>query len=54
MDNSYQLVPFYEALADKLLAYNDKRDELFALIKRVSFIDLTNADISIVNLISLF
>lgn len=36
MDNAYQWVPFYEALADKLLTYSDKRDELFALMKRVS------------------
>lgn len=36
MDNEYQWVPFYEALADKLLAYSDKRDELFALMKKVS------------------
>ncbi|MGI6688394.1 MAG: AAA family ATPase [Christensenellales bacterium] len=36
MDNAYQWVPFYEALADKLLAYSDKRGELFALIKKVS------------------
>jgi 5-methylcytosine-specific restriction protein B len=25
MDNAYQWVPFYEALADKLLVYSDKR-----------------------------
>ena len=36
MENAYQWVPFYEALADKLLAYSDKRDELFALMKKVS------------------
>jgi hypothetical protein len=36
MDNAYQWVPFYEALADKLLTYSDKRDELFALMKNVS------------------
>ena len=36
MDNAYQWVPFYEALADKLLVYSDKRDELFALMKKVS------------------
>lgn len=36
MDNAYQWVLFYEALADKLLAYSDKRDELFALMKKVS------------------
>jgi len=35
MDNA-QWVPFYEALADKLLAYNDKRSELFELIKKVA------------------
>lgn len=36
MDNAFQWVPFYEALADKLLAYSDKRDELFTLMKKVS------------------
>ena len=36
MGNSFQWVPFYEALADKLLTYSDKRDELFALMKKVS------------------
>ena len=36
MDNAYQWVPFYEALAEKLLAYSDKRDELFTLMKKVS------------------
>ena len=36
MDNAYQWVAFYEALADKLLAYSDKRDDLFALMKKVS------------------
>lgn len=36
MDNAYQWVPFYEALADKLLTYNDKRSELFELIKKVA------------------
>jgi hypothetical protein len=36
MDNAYQWVPFYEALADKLLAFSDKRDELFDLMKKVS------------------
>lgn len=36
MDNAYQWVPFYEALADKLLAYSDRRGELFTLIKKVS------------------
>lgn len=35
MDNAYQWVPFYEVLADKLLAYSDKRDELFKLMKTV-------------------
>jgi hypothetical protein len=35
MDNAYQWVPFYEALADKLLAYSDKRNELFELMKKV-------------------
>jgi 5-methylcytosine-specific restriction protein B len=36
MDNAYQWVPFYEALADKLLTYSNKRDELFALMKKLS------------------
>ena len=36
MDNAYQWVPFYEALADKLLTYSDKRNDLFALMKKVS------------------
>ena len=35
MDNAYQWVPFYEALADKLLAYSGKRNELFELMKKV-------------------
>lgn len=35
-NNAYQWVPFYEALADKLLTYSDKRDDLFALIKKVA------------------
>lgn len=34
MDNAYQWVPFYEALADKLIAYSDKRNELFELMKK--------------------
>lgn len=34
-NNAYQWVSFYEALADKLLAYSDKRDELFELMKKV-------------------
>lgn len=36
MHNAYQWVPFYEALADKLLTYSNKRGELFELIKRVT------------------
>lgn len=36
MEDAYQWVPFYEALADKLLTYADKRHELFELIKKVS------------------
>lgn len=35
MENAYQWVPFYEVLADKLLAYSDKRNELFELMKKV-------------------
>ncbi len=36
MDNAYQWVPFYEALADKLITYSDKRGELFELMKKVA------------------
>lgn len=36
MDNEYQWVPFYEALADKLLLYRDKRDELHDLMKKIA------------------
>lgn len=36
MDNAYQWVPFYEALADKLLAYSNRRNELFELMKKVT------------------
>ena len=36
MDNSFNWVPFYEALADKLVTYNYKRDELFALMEKAS------------------
>lgn len=36
MDNAYQWVDFYEALADRLLEYNDKRGELFELMKKVA------------------
>ena len=36
MDNSYQWVPFYEVLADKLLEYKDKREELFNLMKKLA------------------
>lgn len=36
MGNEYQWVPFYEALADKLLTYSNKRGELFELIKKVT------------------
>lgn len=36
MDNAYQWVPFYEALADKLLAYTHKRDELHAMLKKLA------------------
>ena len=35
MDNAYQWVQFYEALANKLLEFNDKRIELFELMKKV-------------------
>ena len=36
MDSGYQWIPFYEELADKLLAYKDKRSELFDLMKKLS------------------
>ena len=36
MDNAYQWEPFYEALADKLLTYNDKRDSLFDLMRKAA------------------
>jgi 5-methylcytosine-specific restriction protein B len=36
MDKAYEWVPFYEALADKLLEYNDKRSELFELMKNLA------------------
>lgn len=36
MNNAYQWVTFYEELADKLLAYNDKRSELFELMKELA------------------
>ena len=36
MDNAFQWVPFYEALADSLLTYSDKREELFEVMKKIS------------------
>ncbi len=36
MDKAYEWVPFYETLADKLLEYNDKRSELFELMKNLA------------------
>lgn len=36
MDSKYQWVPFYEAFADKLLAYKDKRGDLFNLMRNVA------------------
>lgn len=36
MENAYQWIAFYEALADKLLTYNDKRDDLFKLVKKAA------------------
>ncbi len=36
MADAYQWVPFYDALADELLKYNDKRDELHARMKKVA------------------
>lgn len=36
MDDAFQWVPFYEALADSLLSYKNKRGELFDLIKKTS------------------
>lgn len=37
MDDAYQYVPFYEAYAYKLLAYNGKSEDLFALMKYLHF-----------------
>ena len=36
MDNEFQWVPYYEALADKLLEFKDKSGELFNVIKKLS------------------
>jgi 5-methylcytosine-specific restriction protein B len=36
MDNAFPWVPFYEALADSLLSYKNKRGDLFELIKKSS------------------
>lgn len=36
MNNDYQWVPFYEELADKLIAFSNRRGELFDLMKKVS------------------
>ncbi|MDR1422623.1 MAG: AAA family ATPase [Coriobacteriales bacterium] len=36
MERTYQWVSFYEALADKLFEYEDKRDELFEQIKNTA------------------
>ena len=36
LDSGYQWIPFYEELADKLLAYKDNRNELFDLVKKLS------------------
>ena len=35
-NNAYQWVPFYEALADKLLTYSGRRGDLFELMKKVA------------------
>jgi len=36
MDDGYQWVPFYEELAEKLLAYKDRREELFDVMQAVA------------------
>jgi len=36
LDNEFQWVPYYEALADKLLEFKDKSGELFNVIKKLS------------------
>lgn len=36
MENRYQWIQFYEEFADRLLEYNDKRDELFNIMKKLS------------------
>ena len=37
MDSAYQWVPFYEALAEKLLAYSDKMNETLQLSEKVRY-----------------
>lgn len=36
MPNKFDWIPFYEALADRLLEYKDRRSELFEIMKRLS------------------
>lgn len=36
MTNAYDWIPFYESLANKLLGYDDKRRELFEIMKSLS------------------
>lgn len=36
LDGAFHWVPFYEALADKLLVFKDKRGELFNVIKQIA------------------
>lgn len=48
MDTKFQWIPFYEELADKLLEYKDKRQELFSIIKnlasKTTFMDFLKLD----------
>ena len=36
VDNRFEWVPFYEALADRFLEYLDKQDEFFAKVKKIA------------------
>ncbi|NLM84405.1 MAG: hypothetical protein GX189_06850, partial [Clostridiales bacterium] len=35
MDNAFAWIPFYESLADRLLAYKDRQEELFDIMDRL-------------------
>ena len=36
MTDQYQWIPFYQELADKLLAFENKRKDLFVVIKELA------------------